>query len=231
MKKVFWRIPIAFLMAVIVFLLSGTFAIELQNLTDLSEVIEEDYFHMFMLINSILVSLILTNGKLSRYGFNNSKNIPYLRIVSIIFAIEIVNFIILSFIPITGEVQDGVKYPILRLALSIWILASVSEEVFARGLFQGFLQPLSLTGLKVGTKFISLPVILSAVLFMLMHVFLIFEGLDVNLFYSILVSTFVLGIVAGYYREKTGSLIPAILAHMLANIFPTTFDYLQIYFM
>jgi membrane protease YdiL (CAAX protease family) len=29
---------------------------------------------------------------------------------------------------------------------------------------------------------------------------------------------FVRGLVAGYYRESTGSLVPAVLAHLLANM-------------
>ena len=34
----------------------------------------------------------------------------------------------------------------------------------------------------------------------------------------VIVLTSLLGIVAGYYREKTGSLIPAIIIHALFNI-------------
>ena len=35
---------------------------------------------------------------------------------------------------------------------------------------------------------------------------------------AIVAFAFILGLVAGYYREKTESLIPAILVHMFANI-------------
>ena len=38
---------------------------------------------------------------------------------------------------------------------------------------------------------------------------------------AILVSTTVLGFIAGYYREKTGSLLPAISAHTTFNIVGT----------
>ena len=43
-------------------------------------------------------------------------------------------------------------------------------------------------------------------------------GADVGGVLIAVLFAFVLGIVAGYYRQKTESLIPAILVHMLANV-------------
>jgi membrane protease YdiL (CAAX protease family) len=67
---------------------------------------------------------------------------------------------------------------------------------------------------------ISLPVALCAVCFGLGHLCLYGRVPDMLLI-SILVSTTVAGLVAGYYREQTGSLLPAIAAHMTFNIVGT----------
>jgi membrane protease YdiL (CAAX protease family) len=58
-----------------------------------------------------------------------------------------------------------------------------------------------------------LPVLFSGLYFGLMHVVAINK-----LGPPVIVLTTLLGLVAGYYREKTGSLIPAIIIHALFNI-------------
>jgi membrane protease YdiL (CAAX protease family) len=51
-----------------------------------------------------------------------------------------------------------------------------------------------------------------------MHVPLLVMGIDPTLGVEILISTFALGLIAGYFRETTGSLLPAVIAHSFANI-------------
>jgi membrane protease YdiL (CAAX protease family) len=43
-------------------------------------------------------------------------------------------------------------------------------------------------------------------------------GMSINKALVIVLFAFLLGIIAGYHREKSGSLAPAIIVHMFANI-------------
>ena len=105
----------------------------------------------------------------------------------------------------------------LKIILSVWILASISEEVFFRGLLQSFLAPLKDYGFKLLNSHISIPVTISALGFGLAHVVLL-NILSTRMAILIIINATILGFIAGYYREKTGSLIPAILVHMTFNV-------------
>ena len=65
---------------------------------------------------------------------------------------------------------------------------------------------------------IELPVLISALFFACMHFTLLFAGVDATTMAVTFLFTFSIGLMAGYLRAKTGSLIPAIAVHMLANI-------------
>jgi membrane protease YdiL (CAAX protease family) len=43
-------------------------------------------------------------------------------------------------------------------------------------------------------------------------------GIRISTVAGVMPGAFVRGLVAGYYRESTGSLVPAVLAHLLANM-------------
>ncbi|MBU1706510.1 CPBP family intramembrane metalloprotease, partial [bacterium] len=55
--------------------------------------------------------------------------------------------------------------------------------------------------------------------FSLAHFMLLTKGTGAAQMAFIAAMTFVLGLGAGYFREKTGSLIPAIIIHVLFNVF------------
>jgi CAAX protease family protein len=214
------RVFAVILMAAFIFILAGSISDVLARLTNFPEALEEGYFGLLLIVFSVLASLIFSKGNLSTFGFIISNKGYYGRVILIILTIEIISSVILSFVTISGEEHFVANYSLLRTIYSVWIIASISEEVLTRGFIQGYLQALSSSGIRIGKFFISLPVIVGAFFFMSMHIFIILEGIDHNLFIYILISTFILGIVAGYFREKTGSLLPAILAHMCSNIFP-----------
>ena len=119
----------------------------------------------------------------------------------------------------TGKGHPAQEFSFLQVVIGVWIVASIAEEVFTRGLLQSFLAPLKGSGIRFPKVFLSVPVIFSATFFSLMHVPLLLMGMDSALGVSILISTWLVGLVAGYYREQSGSLLPAVTAHMLANIF------------
>jgi membrane protease YdiL (CAAX protease family) len=106
----------------------------------------------------------------------------------------------------------------LQIVLLIWLLASVAEEVLVRGYVQSYLEPLSHIGFNAFRLRFSLPVILSALFFSAMHLILLTTNTPGYTVYLIMVFTFFLGLVAAYQRERTGSVLPPIAAHISFNI-------------
>ena len=122
---------------------------------------------------------------------------------------------------ITSSVaSSGVSFlegSFLSSIILVWIIASSVEEIFYRGFLQTFLEPLKDIGLKLGKVYLSLPVILTALMFGFMHLCL--KGkLPWQMVRFIIFNATVLGLIAGYYREKTGSLIPAYFVHLTFNV-------------
>ncbi len=119
-----------------------------------------------------------------------------------------------------SEPRGPMSKNLLHTIIFVWIIASTCEEVFYRGLLQSFLAPLGVFALKIRSVRISLPVVLCGLTFGLGHLCL--RGMiPTPMLASILIFTTVGGLIAGYYREKTGSLIPAIAAHMTCNVVGT----------
>jgi len=102
---------------------------------------------------------------------------------------------------------------LLVVFLKYVILAPVCEEIFMRGVIQ---QELSfLTGsVKIRSVRLNASVIVTSVLFGSMHLLPWGSG-NIKDF----LSTFTLGLVAGYHREKTESIFPAFIAHASYNFF------------
>ena len=172
---------------------------------------------MSILILSILLILVLCRGDISRYGLMTGKNIQFPRIILIGLTVGIIGTFVASVVPEGGSVEPEYG-SFINLVIGVWILASISEEVFTRGLIQGYLDPLGGTGFSLGRMRISLPVFISGLFFSLMHFAVLSTGASVFPVVIIVLFAFALGIIAGYYREKSGSLIPAIMVHMCANI-------------
>ncbi len=170
--------------------------------------------HTFMWILSILITILLTKGEIRNYGFTKGKFQLTPRIFLWVLPMAILS--VMGFIASrSGEDVNGILELFhLQDIVFIWIYASICEEVFTRGLLQGFLSPLTKYGFTLLKRWrLSLPVLFSGLFFGMMHIVAIDKlGPPVILFTS------ALGIIAGYYREKTESLIPAIIIHALFNI-------------
>ncbi len=86
-----------------------------------------------------------------------------------------------------------------------------------RGLYQSCLSRVAQYRMPVFRKWpLSAPVTLSGLFFGGMHVVL-WPRMGAKSLLVMALAT-ILGMAAGYYREKTGSLLPAILIHALFNI-------------
>jgi len=156
------------------------------------------------------------------YGFRGArvgqlvKPVALGVLVSVCFFI--LNFVVILISGMPGE-QSGspiADKSLLNFILTVVILASICEEIFSRGLVQSFLSPLREHGFRLFRLF-SLPVIICALLFGLGHLCLL-RSLELRAVILIVISAMALGLIAGYYREKTGSLLPAVAVHMTFNI-------------
>lgn len=166
---------------------------------------------------TFVVIFALSKGKIALYGLKWARNVQWGRIVGLGLGLGIVISTIGSVLKFdSGSFMQG--RTLFQLVVIGWIFASVSEEFLTRGLVQSYLAPLQIHGVNIVGIRISLPVFATALLFGLMHVVIFLSGAS-GAFVTYIVSiAFIAGLVAGYYREKTGSLVPAIVIHFLVNM-------------
>jgi membrane protease YdiL (CAAX protease family) len=101
--------------------------------------------------------------------------------------------------------------------LLVVICALISEELLFRGFLLNFIKPMFTGGFCINKRRISTPILISAIVFSLAHLVLIFSGVGLPFILRMLAFTFVLGLIAGYYQEKHQNTAYAILVHMSAN--------------
>ncbi len=171
---------------------------------------------------SLLAILILGKGRFREYGFR----LPRQELILCGgFALSMIGALVLGAaatmaVLITGAMGNPVvkdmSFP--QIILNVWILSSTIEEIFTRGFLQGHLSFLDNKEVRVLFFKVNMPTFISAIFFACMHLVLILSGVDYKTIIIILIFTFSLGLIAGHQRARTGSLIPAIGAHMLGNI-------------
>jgi uncharacterized protein len=146
------------------------------------------------------------------YGFN-IKTRNTIRIVLLTLLLQSIVILSFSFLIISkAPLPDFVTHSSLFLVfLKYVILPAVSEEIFMRGLMQtnlDFIQgSISLRSIQL-----TAPVTVTAFLFGAMHLFPLGSKGFLNF-----LTAFILGLIAGYHREKSGSLFPAFAAHASYN--------------
>jgi len=123
------------------------------------------------------------------------------------------------------QIGPAAHHSFAQIVLFVWILASIAEELVFRGLIQGMLSPLSRFGLSVGNITLSVPVIIAAVLFGLIHLGLLTMDVDAKYVLTIVTGAVIAGLMAGYFREKTGSIWPAVVVHSIFNITGSAVEY------
>lgn len=211
------RIVIAVLLGFLVLALSS-----MMNTVNVFTELSESYpwipiTHTGMLLASLVLICLLSKGKISTYGLKGIRLKALVRptVVALVFGIVITG--LGELVPMAGlELMED--FTLLQIIILAWIFASVSEELLTRGLLQGFLSPLDKYGLTIFGFYMSVPVLIAALFFGLMHLGLLTMGASGSAVFVIALSGIILGVIAGYYREKTGSIVPAIVIHMLFNI-------------
>ena len=184
------------------------------------------------LVFSILMIIIFGKRKFSEFGFRSASFKEILRPVPISVGVAFLTFFLnMISMMIGGSInQESGSFGdrnIFETILTIWILASICEEIFWRGLVFSFLSPLTKSGITIFKKFLSVPVIISGLLFGLGH-FCLLGSMNSRIVINIVISASILGLIAGYHREKTGSLLPAISTHIAFNIIGTMIPFILI---
>lgn len=226
-KNLFINVISAVFLGASVFFLSSFIAKPISDIV--GNHIELDFYSrnyfikFFILIFSLLVILLVNKGNLSGYGFKRNSNIKYFPFIFKVAGISIAALIfgsilfmgILNRVFPTGN-SAGFPEPksILQMILAVWIWSSFCEEVLLRGLVQSFMQ--KFTHIKL--FHLSIPVIVSGLLFGAMHLSLFRAGMGLWFVCVIVFNTSVIGLMAAHYREKSGSLIPAFWIHFIANV-------------
>lgn len=112
----------------------------------------------------------------------------------------------------------AVSMSILQQLIFIVVLASLGEELLFRGFLQNMLNPIKSYGINIFKLRLSLPVIISGILFGLMHFALIGTGASFNFVIQIVISGMFLGMIAGYFQEKYNNFTIAFIVHLTANL-------------
>lgn len=176
--------------------------------------------HTAMLILSVLAIVFLR--KSVKYKFSIPKFKKILRPVLFGVLAQVVVNIPFSIITmaLNIEVEPHPAFNVMspfQVFIFVFIYASITEELLFRGFLQNILNPLSTKGIKIFKRFVSVPVIVSAVTFGLAHLILITAGVGTLFLLRVVVFTMVLGLVAGYYQEKYNNNAFAIIVHMAGN--------------
>ncbi|MBC8384021.1 MAG: CPBP family intramembrane metalloprotease [Candidatus Cloacimonetes bacterium] len=185
------------------------------------------------LIFSVLILIAFKKGNFKEFGFRKASFKQIIKPVPISIGVAFLTIILNVITMMTNSSSNNSESSIFRdknifeTILSVWILASICEEIFWRGLVLGFLSPLTKAGITIFKKFLSVPVIISGLLFGLGH-FCLLSSMNSRIVINIVISVTILGLIAGYHREKSGSLLPAIIVHLTFNIVGTMIPFILI---
>jgi membrane protease YdiL (CAAX protease family) len=177
------------------------------------------------LILSLLAIAILGGARFAEYGFRRPQddylttgNISHVVIVAV--AAVVLGMAATSAVLLTGAVGNPIikKMNIFQIMLFVWVFSSIIEEIFTRGFIQSHIARATNASIRLVFFRVEIPVLIGALAFASMHLVLLRSGVDVTTLIIILPFTFLAGILAGRERSRSGSLIPAIGVHMLANI-------------
>ncbi len=119
-------------------------------------------------------------------------------------------------------ILQGLRHPLasqmsfLQIVVVVWLLSSVSEEIYVRGLVQSWVA--GGDDAKGLDSVFEPAVVSSALLFASMHVPLMWSPIGVKGGLTIVLSTLGVGFACAALRAKTKSLWPAIACHIIGNV-------------
>ncbi|MDY7109552.1 MAG: type II CAAX endopeptidase family protein [Planctomycetota bacterium] len=208
---------LAFVAGWIVFLAAMAVTAGVTRLTGLEGSFAGGFCLKVVLVALAVVMMGLDRRRLADFGLCLSRSRPFdwligLALGGLCGAIGSV-LIVLTPAEGMGFVRDQAFWQII---VGVWIVSSIGEEIFVRGLVQTWM-----TGgeaLRLGRVRVSSAVLASGLLFGSMHLLIARHGADVWTVCIIVAFTTSLGLVAAWYRERTGSVLLPIVVHVAGNI-------------
>jgi membrane protease YdiL (CAAX protease family) len=216
------KVFIGLLMTILIFLISIILSKIVQIpikiipnsfLTTLSELI----------LSGLLISYMQSKGLMTFRLKLVQIKIVLRAILTAIIAFVIINILtVIVFkifhISLQEKMNPFLKFSPLQYFLFIFIFASIAEEILFRGFLLNMLESYSAFGLKIFKIKISIPVIISGLLFGLAHFILLATGAGLPFVLKIVFLTTSIGLLAGYFQEKydKNTLVP-IVVHMTVN--------------
>jgi len=168
------------------------------------------------LVMALILISIFSRFNFSDYGFKLSRDLMILKALICGVVIGGVLSFAGSFVP-SRELSFG-SLTFLQRLLVFWILASVTEEIIFRGLIQTYLSWHISGSVTIFRSQLTTAGLITATFFGLVHLALLSQGAATLQAITIVLVALILGIIAGYFRDKTGSLVAPIIVHSLFNI-------------
>lgn len=168
------------------------------------------------LVMALILISIFSRFNFSDYGFKLSGDLMILKALMCGVVIGGVLSFAGSFVP-SRELSFG-SLTFLQQLLVFWIVASVTEEIIFRGLIQTYLSWHISGSVTIFRSQLTIAGLITAIFFGLVHLALLSQGATTFQAIAIGLIALILGIIAGYFRDKTGSLVAPIIVHSLFNI-------------
>jgi len=171
---------------------------------------------------AMLLIAIVGKRRFAQYGFKLPKGSDVWKPLPVGFVVGT----ILNVLPEFGRVEltwmGQIPFP--YFILLSWMGLPIQEELIFRGLFQGYLATHIQSSIKIWKWKLTVPALIGAIVFSLVHLALLSVEASLGGVLFIVVGAFILGIIAGYFRAETGSLIGPIIVHSLFNLTGTVFE-------
>ena len=214
MNKAF-KIILGILITFLVLMLSGALGSELTSMIDFLP-IGFSVQIVVLFFSSILIYFFNKKGIIDfNIGKVNAKQIIY-PILLPVFLVILSEFILILRGNEGHPAIDSMSK--MQMFFIIVLLASLSEELLFRGFLQNMLEPIKSFGIKILKIKLSLPVIISGILFGLMHFGIMSMGASFDFAVQIVIAAMIMGMIAGYYQEKYNNFSYALIVHVTSNL-------------
>ncbi len=177
----------------------------------------------------LFLELILALAAIKYFKLNFQLKIPsfktglkvffsgFLMVIFLMFFINIISTL-LGHVPSKEAHLLMEQMSVFQVFYLVFIGASIAEEFLFRGYLLNALKTGNIKQIKIFNIEISGAILISALLFSMAHLSLLLVGSGFEFVFKILLMTFILGLLAGYYQEKYQNTAYAILVHMGANL-------------
>ena len=208
------KIILGILITFLVLMLSGALGSELTTIVDFLPIGFSVQF-VILLFSSILIYFFNKKGIIDfNIGKVNAKQIIYPILLPVVLVLLNESIIILR----GNEGHPAIdSMSNMQIFFIIVLLASLSEELLFRGFLQNMLEPIKSLGIRILKIKLSLPVIISGILFGLMHFGIMSMGASFDFAIQIVIAAMIMGMIAGYYQEKYNNFSYAIIVHVTSN--------------